>query len=176
MNYIRDYTMYAAIFGFFSFVWFGWAQEKPRPGWRLPIGIAQGLAFLLCGVGVYFSIINWGAGSALKEVGSYTTYLIIFYVELFLSGLGAFVLIRLKKSNFISPWILFIVGTHFIALEFVFRDSALFLLAALLIMIAVTSVFISPKLQVANSAIAGIGAGTVLFCFAMLGMVRFLMA
>lgn len=30
LEYIRDYTMYTAIFGMFSLVWFGWAQENPR--------------------------------------------------------------------------------------------------------------------------------------------------
>lgn len=29
-EYIRDYTMYTAIFGMFSFIWFGWARRIPE--------------------------------------------------------------------------------------------------------------------------------------------------
>lgn len=34
-EYVRDYAMYASVFGMFSFIWFGWAQESPKPSWRL---------------------------------------------------------------------------------------------------------------------------------------------
>ncbi len=176
MDYIRDYAMYAAIFGFFSFIWFGWAQEKPRPKWRLPIGIGIGFALLICAFGVYLSIMNWNADSALREASSFKTYLITFYVELILAGVGAFVLTRLKKKKYIASWVLLIVGIHFISLKNVFKDPYLLVLAVLLIVVSVVSIFLSPKLQVANSAIAGIGAGVVLLCFALLGMVRFLVA
>ena len=68
------------------------------------------------------------------------------------------------------------MGIHFIALKNVFEDSSLYLLAALLVGVSIISLFIAPKLRVANSAITGIGSGTVLFAFAVLGLVRFAMA
>lgn len=43
--------MYAAIFGMFSFIWFGWAQENPRKYWRKYIGVAPWIAFI---VGAHF--------------------------------------------------------------------------------------------------------------------------
>ncbi|REK77575.1 hypothetical protein [Paenibacillus paeoniae] len=173
MDYIRDYAMYASIFGMFSFVWFGWAQERPRRGWRPYLGIASGIALLVCLFGVYLSITNWGEASALKESSSFTTYLITVYMEFFLAGLGAFLLIRKKRSDFVAPWIAFIVGIHFIALVGVFDDPSLYVLAALLVAISLISLFLAPKLQVARSAITGVGSGTVLFGFAILGLIRF---
>ncbi|MDQ6420598.1 hypothetical protein RB620_14300 [Paenibacillus sp. LHD-117] len=174
MEYIRDYAMYAAVFGMFSFSWFGWAQERPRQEWRLYIGIASALALLICLTGVYLSITNWESASALSDLGSFRDYLITVYIEFFLAGAGAFLLIRKKRSDYVAPWIAFIVGIHFIGLVHVFDDPSLYLLAALLVVVSVIAVFAAPKLQVARSAITGIGSGTVLFGFAILGLVRFL--
>jgi hypothetical protein len=167
--------MYMAIFGLFSFVWFGWAQERPRPKWRLPLGIASGAALLACGFGIYLSVINWNAPSALNEQAPFLVYLITFWAQFVIIGAGSFILIRRKKSGLVAPWVLFIVGLHFISLVFVFNDPLLFLLAALLTGAAVASIFVAPKLAVANSAIAGIGAGTILLGFALLGLGRYLL-
>lgn len=176
MDYVRDYAMYCAIFGMFSFVWFGWAQENPRPRWRLYIGIATGAALVLCLLGVFLSVTHWDAPSALSEHGAFRNYLISVYAEIVLAGLGAFILVRRKRSGYVAPWIAFIVGIHFIGLSSVFDDALLYLLAALLVAVAAIALFVAPKLKVANSAIVGIGAGTALFCFALLGLVRYLAA
>ncbi|EFU39300.1 hypothetical protein PVOR_26038 [Paenibacillus vortex V453] len=173
MEYIRDYAMYASIFGMFSMSWFGWAQENPRASWRKYLGIASGAALLVCLLGVYLSITNWDAPSALTDQTNFKNYLISVYVEFFLAGLGAFLLIRKKRKDYVAPWIAFIVGIHFIGLSRVFDDPSLYVLAALLVAISIISLFVSPKLRVANSAITGIGSGVVLFAFAVLGLVRF---
>lgn len=174
MEYVRDYTMYTSIFGMFSFCWFGWAQENPRSSWRKYLGIAAGIALLVCLIGVYLSVKNWDAPSALNDKNSFSTYLISVYIEFFLAGVGALVLLKWKYNDYIAPWIAFIVGIHFIGLESVFNDSSLYLLAALLVLVSIASLFISRKLKVANSAITGIGAGTVLLAYALLGLIRYL--
>lgn len=173
MDYIRDYAMYASIFGMFSFVWFGWAQERPRNQWRVYLGIASGIALLVCLFGVYLSIKNWGEASTLKEGTSYTTYLITVCIEFALAGLGAFLLIRKKRNDFVAPWIAFIVGIHFIGLVGVFDDPSLYILSALMVAVSIIAIYLAPKLQVARSAITGIGSGTILFGFAILGLIRF---
>lgn len=175
LEYIRDYTMYAAIFGMFSFVWFGWAQENPRKHWRKYIGVASGIALLACLIGVYLSVTNWDAATALSGMDSLITYIIVFYAQLIIGGLGAFFLIRKKKKDYVAPWIAFIVGAHFFCLVNVFKDPSLYILAILMIAIAVLSPWISKKMGVANSAITGIGLGMALFCFAVLGLIRYLL-
>ncbi|OZQ68473.1 hypothetical protein CA600_06580 [Paenibacillus sp. VTT E-133280] len=176
MDYVRDYAMYASIFGMFSFSWFGWAQENPRSSWRKYIGIASGVSLLICLIGVYLSVTNWDAPSVLNDKTSFDNYLISVYVELFLAGAGASILMKCKYNDYVAPWISFIVGIHFIGLKSVFNDFSLYLLAALLVAISIVSLFISKKLKVANSAITGIGAGTVLFAFALLGLIRYLLS
>jgi hypothetical protein len=94
--------------------------------------------------------------------------------EFVLGGAGAFVLIRKKLKAYVAPWIAFIVGIHFISLKSVFDDPSLWLLAALMVAVSIIAVRVAPKLQVANSAITGIGAGTVLFGYAILGLIRFM--
>jgi|SRR5690625_768613 len=174
LEYIRDYTMYAAVFGMFSFIWFGWAQEDPRKHWRKYIGVASGIALLVCLIGVYLSMIHWNASTALSEKESLTTYIIVFYAQFIIGGIGAFFLIRKKKRGYVAPWIAFVVGTHFFWLVDVFKDPSLYILAILMIVIAVLSPRISKKLDVANSAVTGIGSGMALFCFAVLGLIRYL--
>lgn len=175
MDYIRDYTMYTAIFGLFSFIWFGWAQENPRKSWRKYIGIASVIAILVSFLGIYLSVMNWREPSALSTTKAFNSYMIFVWIEIILCGLGAFLFIRFKKSDYIAPWIAFIVGIHFFGLKSVFHDVSLYILGALLIGIAIISLWVSKKLNVANSAVTGIGAGIVLFCFAILGLTRFLL-
>lgn len=175
-EYIRDYAMYTAIFGMFSFVWFGWAQENPRKKWRKYIGVASGIALFVCLIGVYLSVTHWDAATALSEKETFTNYLIVFYTEIFISGLAAFLLIRNKKRDYVAPWIAFIVGTHFFWLVDIFKDPSLYILAVLIIAVTIISPWLSKRLGVANSAITGIGSGTALFCFAILGLVRYLLA
>jgi len=167
--------MYIAIFGWFSFCWFGWAQENPRKSWRKYIGIASGFALVLSAIGIYLSVKHWGDPSTLNDNKVYTNYLIFVFIEFFLAAIGAFILIRRKLKDYIAPWIAFIVGIHFIWLKNIFQDPSLYLLAILLVGVAIISLFLSRRLKVANSAITGIGAGIVLFCFAILGLIRFLM-
>ncbi|WP_028548035.1 hypothetical protein [Paenibacillus sp. UNC451MF] len=176
MEYVRDYAMYASIFGMFSFCWFGWAQENPRASWRKYLGIASGIALLICLIGIYLSVTNWDAPSALSDTTSFKNYLISVYIEFFLAGAGAFVFIKMKRNQFVSPWVAFIVGIHFIGLKTVFDDPSLYLLAALLVAVSIIALFTFQKLHVASSAITGIGAGTVLFGFAVLGLIRYLSA
>ena len=176
MEFIRDYAMYASVFGIFSFVWFGWAQEKPPKPWRKFLGLAAGVALLVCLFGVYLSVMNWNAPSALTDPSALRQYLFSVYIEIALAGAGAFILIKSNRSAFVPLWIVFIVGVHFIGLKAVFDDPALYLLAALLVAVSLLSFFVARRLQVAISAITGIGAGTVLLGFAVLGLVRFYLA
>ncbi|WP_213587738.1 hypothetical protein [Paenibacillus sp. J2TS4] len=173
MEYLRDHCMYTAIFGFFSFVWFGWAQENPRSSWRIYLGIASGVSILVSMLGVYLSVTNWHSPSALSDSNAFRQYLIFFYAEFIVAAAGSFLLIKKKWSRFIAPWIAFVVGVHFFGLKHVFEDSSLYILAILLITVSIIALFVSPKLKVAYSAITGIGAGTVLFAFSILGLLRY---
>ncbi|HLS66235.1 MAG TPA: hypothetical protein VK029_04485 [Pseudogracilibacillus sp.] len=110
----------------------------------------------------------------MSDKHSFNIYLIIFYTEFIVATLGSVLLIKLKKKQFIAPWICFVVGAHFSSLAPIFKDSSLYILAILMIIIAFSSPSLAKKFHVANSAITGIGSGIVLLCFALLGLVRFI--
>ncbi|WP_245835670.1 hypothetical protein [Virgibacillus ndiopensis] len=168
--------MYMAIFGIFSFSWFGWAQENPRKSWRKYIGIASGLSLLVGVLVIYLSVINWNKPTVLSDSSVFNNYLTFVYLEFLIAGIGAILLIKYKQKDYISPWVAFIVGVHFIWLKTIYQDFSLYVLATLLVGISLISLFFSKKLNVATSAITGIGAGSVLFCFAIIGLIRFLIA
>ena len=168
--------MYAAIFGWFSFCWFGWAQENPRKSWRVYLGIGSGLGLLVGLFGIYLSVTNWSAATALSETGAFRNYLIFFYIEVALAGIGGILLIRFKRTNWVAPWVALVVGVHFIWLKDVFQDAALYVLAALLIAIALVSLPLSRRLGVANSAVTGALSGLTLLAFAVVGLIRFFLA
>lgn len=176
IEFIRDYAMYVAIFGIFSFVWFGWAQENPRKSWRKYLGIASGIALLVGLLGIYLSVTNWHEHSVLSDMSVYRRYLVFVTIEFVLAGIGAFFLIKFKKSNYVAPWIAFVVGIHFFWLKNIFHDIGLYILGLLVVGISIISPRLAKKLKVANSAITGIGTGTVLFCFAIVGLIRYLMS
>lgn len=173
MEYVRDYTMYAAIFGFFSFAWFGWAQENPRKNWRKYIGAATAISLLVTIVGVYLSIQNWEQTSALTDRDGSSVYITVVIIEFLLLAIGGGFLLINKRSHYVAPWIGIIVGIHFFFLVDVFQDPSLYLLGVIMTMVALLSPWLAKKLNVANSAITGIGSGTILFCYALLGLARY---
>jgi hypothetical protein len=66
MQYTRYGAMSALILGFFASSWFGWAQEKPPPGWRSPLIVGMVLSLIVAAVGAVCAWRNWSSGSALK--------------------------------------------------------------------------------------------------------------
>lgn len=175
LEYVRDYAMFTAIFGVAGFMWFGWAQERPRSGWRKYLGIASGVSLVLGLVGVFLSVTNWDGATALDEAGALTTYIIVFWVQLIIGVVVAIWLFRAKKRDLIAPWVTFLVGAHFFWLIDVFNDVSLYILGFILVVVALLAPYMAKKLDVASSAITGIGAGTLLFLFAVFGLVRFLL-
>lgn len=115
-----------------------------------------------------------GKSSTLSQKGVYSSYLIIVIIEFVVAAVGAILLTRYKKKHFFAPWICFVVGVHFIWLKEIFLDSSLYILAALLIAVSFLSIFLSKQYSISNSAITGAGAGFILCCFGILGLVRFL--
>lgn len=166
--------MYMAIFGLFSMVWFGWAQEKPPANWRIFLGLASGVALLMCSVGAYFSVIHWNDGSVLSHPETHKQYLMFVGIEFLLAGIGAYFFIKRNKNNYVAPWVALVVGIHFFWLKDLFQDPSLIILGVLLIGIAGISLWLSHRWNIASSFLTGIGSGAVLFCFAILGFIRYL--
>ena len=69
--------------------------------------------------------------------------------------LGAVVLAVLDRSDYLSPWILAVVGVHFVPLGRLFRDGGLQVLGVLLVPVALLAVVSGVSGWAAASAVAG---------------------
>ncbi|MBM6614566.1 hypothetical protein JTF06_06640 [Desemzia sp. RIT804] len=174
MEYLRDHAMMVAIFGFAGFVWFGWAQENPKKSWRKYLGIGAAISVLIGLYGIYLSINNWNAPSALNELGSLTWYYVIVALEFTLAIIGAYYLTRRGLSDHIASWICFIVGIHFFPLAIIFKDGSLHILGILFLFVIFYSIEKSKTISYASSALIGIGAGSSLLAFALFNLYRVL--
>ena len=170
-RYLRDYAMYAVIFGIFGFSWFGWAQESPPESWRIFLGIASSLSFVVACVGGVIALKHRDKASALgTDKKNYLRFRNIVIPEVLLSFIGGVLLMFTNKTEYVAPYISFIVGVHFLPLVSLFRDRGLFILALLVIFSSVISVFISDQLQLTPTTIAATASGASLFLFALRGL------
>lgn len=175
-EFIRDYAMYAAIFGLLSFIWFIWAQERPRQAWRKYLWIGSGLALVVSLVGIFLSVTNWDAATSLRDAGVLSMYLTVFFTLLVIGVIVSIILSRNNKRDLIAPWVTFLVGVQFNWLVRVFNDFGLYLLGFLIVAVALLAPHFARRWNVASSAVTGIGAGAVMLLFAVFGLVRFFLA
>lgn len=176
MTYLRDYAVYIAIFGIFSFSWFGWAQANPKKQWRKYIGFASGFSLIVGGLGIYLSIANWNEPSALNNRESFGWYLVIVGLEVLIAIIGAIILSKKGLIDFISPFICFIIAIHFFPLAVIFQDLSLHILGFLLVPIPLLAVRHYKRNSYGATALTGIGSGTVLLIFALFNIIRFFIA
>ncbi|MFD1318359.1 hypothetical protein [Loigolactobacillus zhaoyuanensis] len=167
---LRDYLMSAAIFSLFSFIWFGWAQETLTGKWRLPVAIISVLAALTAGYCGYLSYRYWHSATMLMTQSNYRWYLIFVVIEFILAGGGALLLYKRQRSANIAPWISLVIGSHFIVLEFIFRDPSLYILAGLMISISLYTLL---HRMPAKSVLVGVSNGVILLSFAIYNLSRF---
>lgn len=176
IDFIRDHAMYAAIFGFFGFSWFGWAQDNPPQSWRVLLGIASGVSFLIALTGGYLAYTHWGGASSLDTPEAYRQFGVIVGIEFTLAFVGAGILAWRKRQEWIAAWIAFVVGIHFIPLAAIFNDSWLHILAALLASVSIAAVIGAKKVHISATTLACAGAGCVVLLFALRGLLLVLLS
>ncbi|GAB3705011.1 hypothetical protein [Nocardiopsis oceani] len=173
--FVRDAAMTMAIFGLFAFVWFGFAHEQPPPrrrGW-LAAGNVLGLAVAVTG-GV-LATLNWGGDSVMSDPSVLRLYLVIVAIEFGVALIGAVVLLRVGRGQYLTPWILLVVGVHFFPLAVFLADPTLHVLGTVLTVWAFASVWWGNRHGLAYSYAVGLVAGTLLLLFALFAAVRLLL-
>lgn len=172
MDYLRDIATSVVIYGFFAFVWFGWALEGPKKSWEKYLIIACATSFLLGVLGVYLIFTYQEEASVLTEYGLSLWYYIIVIIEFLVGGIGAYLLFKKKSDNYIAPWICLIVGIHFSPLAFIFQEPTMHLLALLFVATTIVTIQRMKNISYRASAITGIGAGSTLLLFAVFNILR----
>lgn len=158
LDYPRDLAMVGAIFGLAGFMWTGWAQENPPAhwGWRVVLGLLALGGLALAALSIPMAVSHWNTPTALEGgTVALRVYITVFWAEVILATVLAFLANRTGRSDLIAPLILTVVGIHFFALAPVFAQPVLYLAAVLLTTIAIV-VALVPVVSIARSFWCGL--------------------
>jgi hypothetical protein len=158
----RDLAVTAIILGVAAGLWFGWGQAQPPAGWGLPMTVGSFAAIAVAvAAGITLSRLRHGA-SAMESRRVRRAYGITVGVETAVIGLGAVGLALAGRSAYTAPWILLVVGVHFLPLGRLFGSADLMWAGLALAAVAVAGAVTGAVSTVAPSAVTGAFGGLVL--------------
>jgi hypothetical protein len=162
--------MTAAIFGFFTMSWFGWALEAPPSAWRkrLLAGLAGG--GVACAAGVVVAVLHWSAGTVFDESVD-RTFGIVVGIEFAAAGIGAGLLGAFKRQSWIPVWIAFVVGVHMFPVAALLHYPMIHVVGVLITAAAVVALPVARARSLAPSAVVGAGSGAALLAGAWYSLV-----
>ena len=164
--FLRDLAITTLVFGVAAFIWFGWGHENPPRSWRVLMITGSAVSCLMIIVGAVLTWQLWGADSVFHNQATRRAFGIVCGVEFGLCGLGAALLASTKRQQLIAPWILLVVGAHFVPLSVIFRDPGLNVLAVAMLAGAASAVILHRRRQITPSAITALTGGGALLIFA----------
>jgi hypothetical protein len=156
----------ALFLGFFSAVWFGWAEADPPEWLRVWLGVGITIGWLVALVGAIVGFRSSGETSAMRDRTSRARYGKTVGVEFALVGVGAAVLGLAGLIDFIPVWVCAVVGAHFFPLASILRQRMLYPLGIALCAVAVAGLFTTVISDISASTIVGVSAGLLLFAYA----------
>jgi len=161
--------MTAAIFGFFSAAWYGWAQDDPPPGWRKPLIIGSIVGLLGAAAGGIKAWRNWSTGTAFGTETS-PIFGIIVGIEVLLAVGGALVLSRRGRGELMAPWVAFVVGVHFFPMAPLLGYPLFYVVGTLVTVAAFVSVPVARSRRIAVSSVTGVMCGSILLVAAVFSL------
>jgi hypothetical protein len=172
-EFVRDAAATAAIFGFFSSVWWGWAQEQPPRSWRpwLVTGSVVSLVTMVAGGLLVWR--HWSDGTAFDEDTS-KAFGIVVAIEVVLAGAGAAVLGARGRKEVIPVWIALIVGLHLFPVAALIGYPLIHVVAALVTIAALAAIPVARARSLPVSLTNGVGVGTALLAGAVFSLVTVL--
>ncbi|WP_424464140.1 hypothetical protein [Pseudoclavibacter helvolus] len=178
VEFPRDVIFTASLFGFATFVWAGWAQERPRHwAWRIVFGVLSLAGVALLGVTLPTAIRNWSSATALQvDSLPFTIYIVMVALEVVGGLIAAFFLLHRKKGELMAPVMLLIVGLHWVPMIWVFEQPFLAPASIWAVAVAIAAFFL-PREKQAPSFWCGILAAPVFLLtgviFAVVGLHEF---
>ncbi|MFS0894956.1 DUF7010 family protein [Microbacterium sp. 179-I 3D3 NHS] len=163
-DFPRDLLMTGAIFGVASFVWAGWAQERPPKGvvWRIVLAVLSVGGAALAGVSLPRAIREWSSPTAIATGGpALIWYIVIFWVEVIAIVALAIWATKRRRKDLIPPLVLAVVGIHFVPLAWVFAQPIYAVAGVLVTAAAVIAALVEDE-TAARSFWCGILAAPVL--------------
>lgn len=162
---LRDRAANALVLGFAGIMWLMWAQAAPPPSWT-PFLLAGAVAGAV--VAVTAAVLAWrhrAGASAMGNGRGRTAYRWAVGTEVALIAVGAAVLGATGRADYLSPWVLFVVGAHFLPLSTVFRIDSLRLCGLVAMAVAAVAAFAGLAGAVQPGAVAGGGGGLLMVAF-----------
>ncbi|MBU8861491.1 hypothetical protein KSK32_30305 [Micromonospora sp. WMMB482] len=114
---------------------------------------------------------TWDEGSSVDERTG-PVFGVVVLIEVVLCAAGAIWLRRAGRTSLVPAWIALIVGLHFLPLAPLLRYPALAIWAALVTLVALVSVTVARRYDLAPSAVVGAGAGVALLAGAATALVH----
>lgn len=162
---MRDRAANALVLGIAATMWFGWAQEGPPASW-LPVLTVGSAVSLVVAVAAGILTHRHRAGrSAMDDPGGRTAYLRVVGLEVACIALGAVALAIAGQAAYLSPWILLVVGVHFVPLGRVFHLDGLRVCGMSVSVVAVVAAVVGWAGDLLPSALAGAAGGLLMAAF-----------
>lgn len=157
----RDLAVTALILGIAAMAWFGWGQAQPPAGWTVPLIAGTFVSIAVAGGAGSVAARFRGGATAMAARRVRRGYGITVGIEVAACGLGAAGLALAGHSPYTAPWILLVVGVHFVPLGRLFGQPELVLAGFALSAVAVAATLTGLVSGVAPSAVAGAFGGLV---------------
>lgn len=158
----RDLSVSALILGFAAMMWFVWGQAQPPPGWSLPLTIGIFAAIAVEGLAGSMVARFRRSATAMRDQQVSRRYGITVGAEVAAIALGALALGLAGRPADTAPWILLVVGVHFVPLGRLFGSVDLLWSGLALCAVAIAAAVTGAVSAVAPSAVTGGFGGLVL--------------
>jgi hypothetical protein len=168
----RDLSVSALILGFAAMMWFGWGQAQPPAGWSLPLTVGIFAALAVEGFAASMVARFRGSATAMRDQRVSRRYGITVGAEVAAIAVGAVALGLAGQSAYTAPWILLVVGVHFVPLGRLFGSADLMWSGLVLCAVAMGAAATGAVSAVAPSAVAGGFGGLVLVVTAVTSLCR----
>ena len=158
----RDLSVSALILGFAAMMWFGWGQAQPPHGWSLPLTIGIFAAIAVEGFAVSAVARFRRSETAMEDQRVSRRYGITVGAEVAAIAFGVVALGLAGRPAYTAPWILLVVGVHFVPLGRLFGSVDLLWSGIALCAVAIAAAVTGAVSAVAPSAVTGGFGGLVL--------------
>jgi hypothetical protein len=162
----------ALILGFAAMMWFGWGLAQPPLGWSLPLTIGIFAAIAVEGFAGCLLARFRGSASAMEDQRVRRRYGVTVGVEVAAIALGAVGLGLAGRPAYAAPWILLVVGVHFLPLGRLVGSVDLLWSGLALCAVAIAAAVTGAVSAVAPSAVTGGFGGLVLVAAAAASLLR----
>ena len=85
-HHVREAAATVAVLAFFASAWFGWAQDRPRKTWRVPLALAAVASVLLAVVGGVLTFQRQCQGSVFDQERTALGFDVVVGVEFAVAG------------------------------------------------------------------------------------------